>query len=86
MFDSQSLQILLAGKSEVLSDDNMLSQAKNRGGLWTVTTDVFQIFCNVEDYFRKSTVVISKKIDVFYVFYVITISYVIKFLKKLSRK
>ena len=40
---------------EFLSDDNMLTQVKNRGGLWTVTTDVFQIFCNVEDYFRKST-------------------------------
>ena len=26
------------------SDDNMLTQAKGRGGLWTVTTEVFQIF------------------------------------------
>ena len=44
MFGSQSLQILLAGKSEFLSDDNMLTQAKNRGGVWTVTTEVFRFF------------------------------------------
>ena len=45
MFGSQSLQILLAGKSEIISsNDNMLTQAKDRGGLWTVTTEVFQIF------------------------------------------
>ena len=47
MFGYQSLLILLAGKS----------------GLWTVTTEVFQIFCNVESYFRRSTTVTSKKID-----------------------
>ena len=63
MFGSQSLQILLAGKSEVPSSDNMLTQAKDRGGLWRVTIQVFQIFRNVESYFRRSTVVISKKID-----------------------
>ena len=61
MFGYQSLQILLAGKSEIPSDDNMLTQAKDRGGLWTVTTEVFQIFCNVESYFRRSTTVTSKK-------------------------
>ena len=63
MFGYQSSQILLAGKSEIPSDDNMLTQAKGRGGLWTVTTEVFQIFCNVESYFRRSTTVTSKKID-----------------------
>ena len=63
IFGYQSLQILLAGKSEIPSDDNMLTQAKNRGGLWTVTTEAFQICCNVESYFRRSTTVTSKKID-----------------------
>ena len=64
MFGYQSLQILLAGKSEIPSDDNMLTQAKDRGGLWTVTTEVLQIVCNVESYFRRSTTVTSKKIDI----------------------
>ena len=32
-------------------------------GLWTVTTEVFQIFQYVESYFRRSTTVISKIID-----------------------
>ena len=62
IFGYQGLQILLAGKSEIPSDDNMLTQAKDPGGLWTVTTEVFQIFCNVESYFRRSTTVTSKKI------------------------
>ena len=62
MFGSQSLQILLAGKSEAPSSDNMLTQAKDRGGLWRVTIQVFQIFRNIESYFRRSTVVISKKL------------------------
>ena len=43
MFGYQSLQILLEEKSEIPSDDNMLTQAKDRGGLWTVTTVVFQM-------------------------------------------
>ena len=61
---SQSLHILLAGKSKIPSSDNMfITQAKDRGGLWTVTIEVFQIFRNVECYFRRSTAVISKKID-----------------------
>ena len=63
MFGSQSLQILLAGKSEIpSSDDNMLTQAKDRDGLWTVTTEVLQIFQYVESYFRRSTTVIRKTI------------------------
>ena len=49
MFGSQSLQILLAGKSEIPSSDhNMLTQANDRGGLWAVTTEVFQVFQYVE--------------------------------------
>ena len=64
MFGSQSLQILLAEKSEIpSSDDNMLTQANYRSGLWLVTTEVFQIFQYVESYFRRSTTVISKTID-----------------------
>ena len=65
MFGSQSLQILLAGKSEIPSrDDNMLTRAKDRGDLWAVTTEVFQIFQYVESYFRRSTTVVSKTIDI----------------------
>ena len=40
----------------------MLTQAKYRGGLWRVTIQVFHFFCNIESYFRRSTVVISKKL------------------------
>ena len=44
MFGSQSLQILLAGKSEIpSSDDNMLTQAKD-SGLWTVTAEFSKYF------------------------------------------
>ena len=52
----QSLSILLAGKSEVEDNDNepdnILVKAKNRGGLWLVTPEVYEMFLLVESYFR----------------------------------
>ena len=47
MFGVQSLCILLAGKSslqENSNDNDILIWAKDRGGLWTVTPEVFKIF------------------------------------------
>ena len=102
MFGYQSLQILLAGKSEIPSDDNMLTQAKDRGslwtvtnmltqakgrgGLWTVTTEAFQIFCNVESYFRRTTTVTSKKIDSKKIVSAITMCYIMRVRNRLVNK
>ena len=53
----QSLSILYAGKSEAneTNPDDRLVNAKNRGGLWTVSQDVFEMFLIVESYFRART-------------------------------
>lgn len=65
IFGIQCLDLLLAGKSsENLSDDkSVLVHAKDRGGLWIVTPEVYEIFSLVEQHFRKSTFTISKNID-----------------------
>ena len=56
ILNMQSLSILLAGKSEVEDNDNepdnILVKAKNRGGLWLVIPEVFEMFLLVESYFR----------------------------------
>ena len=36
---------------------------KNRGGLWKVTAEVFEIFCIAEQIFKKHTETCSHKID-----------------------
>ena len=53
----QSLSILYAGKSEAneTNPDDRLINAKNKGGLWTVSQDVFEMFLIVESYFRART-------------------------------
>ena len=48
----QRLSILYAGKSEA-NETN--TDAKNRGGLWTVSQDMFEVFLIVESYFRART-------------------------------
>ena len=64
-FGSQSLSILRAGKSTLqdLSENDVLIDAKDRGGLWKVVPQVFQIFATVETHFRKSTEIIGRNID-----------------------
>ena len=54
MFGFQSLCILLAGKSslqENSNDNDIIIWGKDRGGLWTVTPEVFKIFLHVETKF-----------------------------------
>eukprot|EP00794_Sanderia_malayensis_P002370 gene2370-2731_t len=68
MLGVQSLSILLARKSALemessLSEKNIFTNAKNRGGLWTVTSEVFEIFSLVETKFRQFTNKMSKIID-----------------------
>jgi len=61
-----NLQLLIAGKStdsNTEDKNNLLVNAKDRGGLWTVTSEVFEIFCNVETHFRQETAGISRHID-----------------------
>ena len=55
MFGVQSLCILLAGKSSLednSNDNDILIRAKDLGGCWTVTPEVFKIFLHVESKFR----------------------------------
>ena len=60
------LAILAAGK---LGDEkhklpeHKLVNTKNRGGLWKVTAEVFEIFCIAEQIFKKHTETCSHKID-----------------------
>ena len=60
------LAILAAGK---LGDEKQelpehkLVNTKNRGGLWKVTAEVFEIFCIAEQMFKKHTETCSNKID-----------------------
>ena len=65
MLGFQSLSILLAGKvsSDESSDSNKFLCAKDRGGLWTVSSDVYEIFSQVEANFRQSTASFHRKID-----------------------
>ena len=65
MFGVQSLHILLAGKLslEENSSNDILIRAKDRGGLWTVTAEVFEIFSHVESKFRAATVNFHQNID-----------------------
>ena len=60
-----SLQLLTAGKSTDadLDDKNVLIRAKDRGGLWTVTPEVHQIFSYVETHFRQETHIVGRQID-----------------------
>ncbi len=63
----QYLSLLTAGKetdeSAHLNEINSLISAKNRGGLWIVSSDVYQMFVVVETYFRKESSNTSKKIS-----------------------
>ena len=60
------LDTLAAGK---LGDEKQelpehkLVNTKNRGGLWKVTAEVFEIFCIAEQIFKKHTETSSNKID-----------------------
>ena len=64
MLGFQSLSILLAGKvsSDESSDSNKFLRAKDRGGLWTVSSDIYEIFSQVEANFRQSTASFHRKI------------------------
>ena len=46
-----------------MSDNDVLINAKDRGGLWKVIPQVFQIFATVETHFRESTEIIGSNID-----------------------
>ena len=61
----QCLDFLLVGKSSLKhnSEFDMFTRAKDRGGLWNVTIEVYEIFCHVETVFRKSTIHVSRSID-----------------------
>ena len=66
MFGVQSSDILLAGKSSVEDsscENDVLIRAKDRGGLWNVTCEVYEIFSQVETTFRQSTSSFGHKID-----------------------
>ena len=43
--------------------EHKLVNTKNRGGLWKVTAEVFEIFCISEQMFKKHTETCSNKID-----------------------
>ena len=62
----QCLMFLSAGKSEesiASLPEQRLVSARNRGGLWYVQFDVFEIFCTVESKFREFTKQCSTSID-----------------------
>ena len=61
-----SLQLLTAGKSTDTDLDyknNVLIRAKDRGGLWTVTPEVHEMFSCVETHFRQETHIVGRQID-----------------------
>lgn len=63
----QHISILLAGKdtSEATStEDDRFIHAKNRGGLWKVTDNVFELFLSVDNYFRGNVGRDKNQIDV----------------------
>ena len=43
--------------------EHKLVNTKNRGGLWKVTAEVFEIFCIAEQIFKKHTETSSNKVD-----------------------
>ena len=43
--------------------EHKLVNTKHRGGLWKVTTEIFEIFCIAEQMFKKRTETCSNKID-----------------------
>ena len=45
------------------SELNKIIRAKDRGGLWSVTFDVYKIFHHVETVFRKTTSNVTRHID-----------------------
>ena len=51
---------MAAGK---LGDEHKLMNTKNRGGLWKVTAEVFEVFSIAEQIFKKQTETCSNKID-----------------------
>ena len=61
------MNILLAGKcgedNNILPDDNMLVDAKNKGGLWKVKSEAFEIFLSVELLFRSVSEESDRLID-----------------------
>ena len=61
----QCLQLLLAGKSTLNENSELdkITRAKDRGGLWSVTFDVYKIFHHVETVFRKTTSNVTRHID-----------------------
>ena len=63
----QSMSILLAGKcgedNNSLPDDNLLVDANNRGGLWKVNSEPFEIFLSVELLFRSVSEASDRLID-----------------------
>ena len=66
MFGVQSLCTLLGGNShleENLNDKDILIRAKDRGGLCTVTPEVFKICLHVESKYRSATQIIQRNID-----------------------
>ena len=63
-FSLQCIHLLTAGKSSCeLDATNVLVQAKDRGGLWTVNAEVLEIFCAVETHFRHVTNCAHRNID-----------------------
>ncbi|XP_057298339.1 uncharacterized protein LOC130629219 [Hydractinia symbiolongicarpus] len=62
----QSIHLLIAGKSTDQEHDteiNTLVRIKDRGGLWTVTSEVFEIFSIVESHFRQESSTTHRSID-----------------------
>ena len=60
------LDILAAGKLDDEKQElpeHKLVNTKNKGGLWKVTAEVFEIFCIAKQIFKKRTETCSNKID-----------------------
>ena len=64
---SEYLSFLLACKSDTIEEAETtrhdLVNVKNRGGLWNINTDAFDIFSMTESYFKKATETFSSKVD-----------------------
>ena len=66
-FTQQSLLLLRAGKynnesQDLNHKDYELINVRNRGGLWKITSNVFNIFCVTENCFRQNTKTTVKKL------------------------
>lgn len=61
------LSLLLAGKSTIIDDESntphALIDARNRGGLWKMSSEVLNIFSIVEAHFRSHSSSIYNRID-----------------------